>query len=179
MAIGDVAAWRTAFGAMEKVADDSWKANLANTLDGLVTSKLSSPGLFDPDDKPAAVFTFAKSTFQAALSDALPSTLQSALASALSASSIVVPTGSYIGSPGNLATTFSAVASAVLDPTSITAAAAKLLELLNQTPVSDPDQAPGPATFREAFLLLTMTTTGTNSVTPTPGPLTDAARAMA
>lgn len=179
MAIGSIADWRTAFAAMPKVSDDSWKGNLANTVDGLVTSKLSSPGLLNPSGQPAAVFTFAKSTFQSALSDALPATLQSALAAALSASSIVVPVGSYIGSPGNPATTFSAVASAVLDPPSISAASAKLLELLNQTPVGDPDLAPGPATFREAFLLLTMTTTGTNSVTPTPGPLTDAARAMA
>ena len=179
MAIGSIADWRTAFGAMPLVADTSWKGHLADVVDGLVTSLLSSPGLLNPGGQPAAVFSFAKSTFEGALSNALPATLQSALAAALSSSSIVVPVGSYIGSPGNPATTFSAVSSAALDPPAVSASSAKLLELLNQTPVSDPDLAPGPVTFREAFLLLTMTTTGTNSVTPTPGPLTDAARAMA
>lgn len=180
MAIGNDNAWRTAFADMPVVSDSSWKGNLANTLGDLVDGLLSSPGLFNPSAQPAAVFTFGRAAFQSALSGNTAAVISSAFNAGLTASTVVVATGSYVGSL-TPATTFSVVATAILDPASVALAVAEILTIEGKTPVADPMQSAVPPVFRSAFLKLTMTTTGTNSVVPPagPNPLTDAARSMA
>ncbi len=48
---------------------------------------------------------------------------------------------------------------------------AKVQELASSVPVADASNSDFPVKMREAFLLLTGTVTGTNSVIPIPGPL--------
>ncbi len=178
MALGPEQDWIDAFAGMPVVADASWKGNLANVIDSLVTNKLSSPGLLGPTGQPAAVFTFGKAAFQGALGTPDPAGLASALAAGLAASTAVVAPGSYIGTD-TPATKFSVVASSLIDPASQSAAAAKIASDVGGKPaVDDPNDSQVPGVFRAAFLLLKLTTSGTNSVAPTPAPLTDPLRAM-
>ena len=178
MALGSATDWKNAFAAMDKVDDDAWKDNLANTIDGLVTGKLSSPGLLNESGSPAASFTFGKAAFKSGLSgEGTAAVISSAMQAGLAASTITVPAKSYVGT-STPASTFSVVTTVVLDPASITLAVAKVLTIAGKAAVSDASESAVPPIFREAFLLLTMTTTGSNAVSP-PAPLTDALRSMA
>lgn len=178
MALGSETDWIEAFAnGLPNVGDDSWKANLANTIDELVTNLLSSPGLLNSSGQPAAVFTFGKAAFQSGLSGNTAAAISSAIQAGLTASTAVVAPGAYIGTD-TPATKFSVVASSIITPASIALAVAKILEIEGQPNADDPLDSAVPPIFREAFLLLKLTTTGTNSVAPTPSPLTDAERAM-
>jgi hypothetical protein len=177
MALGSETDWKEAFADMPTVGDTSWKGNLANVIDSLVTNKLSSPGLLGPTGQPAAVFTFGKSAFQGALSNANAANLSAAIQAGITASTVTVAPGSYVGTD-TPATKFSAVTTAALDVPSIALASAKVLEVAGKTPQADALDSEVPGIFRQAFLLLTLTTSGLNSVAPTPATLIDAARAM-
>ena len=177
MVLADAAAWQTAWATVPAVKNDSWKANLANKVDSLVTGLLTTNGLFKAPGQPALTFTFAKSTFQGALTDNKPATLANAFETAILASTYVVPINSFIGTD-TPATKFSAVASCVVDPASVALAKAKFLEIVGLEPVKAANKSQFPVKLRDAFLLLTVTTTGTNSVAPTPSPLTDPGRAL-
>jgi hypothetical protein len=176
MALGSDNDWRAAFGEMPTVGDDTWKANLADTIDGLVTNLLSSPGLLNESGEPAAVFTFGKSAFQAGLSGNTAAAISSAMQAGLTASTAVVAALSYT-TPKTPATTFSAVATSIITPASIALATAKILQIAGKANVDDPLDSLVPPIFREAFLLLKLTTTGSDSSSP-PVALTDAERAM-
>jgi hypothetical protein len=178
MALDSENDWIEAFAEdLPNVGNDAWKANLANLIDGLVTNKLSSPGLINSSGEPSAVFTFGKSAFQSALSNNTPAVISAAMQAGLTASTAVVEAGSYIvvDSP---ATKFSSIVSSIISPASIALAAAKILEIGGVPNADDPLDSAVPPIFREAFLLLKLTTTGLNSVAPTPATLVDTERAM-
>ena len=178
MVLANAAAWQTAWATIPNVGDTSWKANLADFVDSLVTNLLTTNGLFKAPSTPALTFTFAKSTFQSALTDNKPATLANAFEDAILASTYLVPINSFIGTD-TPATKFSVVESCVVDPASVALAKAKFLEITGLSPdVSAANQSQFPVKLREAFLLLTVTTTGTDSVISAPSPLTDAGRAL-
>lgn len=176
--IGDLATWRTSYSALPQVGDDSWKANLANylgdELDGLLNLQTYVTGGGFP------VFTFDRATFQSNLTDGVGTGvagMQAAFTAAIATSTWVIAIGTKFG-VGTPAETFSTPGVAVPDPAGISAGAAKIGELASAAPTSDPDESEFPLKLREAFLLLTYTVTGTNSVAPTPGPISDPLRGV-
>ena len=181
--IDSLSIWQSTFEALSKQED--WTQNFADWVDNRVTNKMDLIGVLHPSGN-ALSFTFNKSTFKSAL-ELLPivsnkvigvTGFANAWESALLASSVSTLSGSYIGS-ATPTTTWSVVNSTVLDAPGIAAGKAKILELAN-----DPNVGAGeskfPEKFMDAFLLLTVTTTGLDS-TPTPAgplPLNDASRAV-
>jgi hypothetical protein len=147
------------------------------------TPKLSLPGL-TPSVSPLPV-VFGKSAFKAIFSTLAPGLSQSAAMAkvadaweaGLLAATVTVAPGSFVGSPSP-PTTWSVVASSVFTPASIALGKAKILELVGAANVADAANSQTPVKFREATLLLKVTTSGTNSVTPTPGPFVDANRSV-
>lgn len=180
MALASVSSWQDDWqNNVPNVSDDSWQANLANFVADHVTSLLTSNGLFKAVGQPALTFTFAKATFQSNLGTGTADELVAAFQAAWAASTYVVPVGSFIGTD-TPATKFSVVASCIPDAASLVLAAAKIAQVIG-IPVASADdgyKSQFPVKLREAFLLITITTTGTNSVAPTPSTLTDTARAL-
>lgn len=176
MAIDALQIWKDELAALPKVADTSWAANFAAWYADRLAGITTSPSALVPT---GFVFTFAEAIFAAQLLSLTPTT--SALAgitgfanaweAALNATTVVVGPGSF-KPPSSPATLFSVVATTIIDPPSIALGKAKLLELVTAPPVADPQNSQFPVKFREATLLLTITVSGTNSITPTPTPLT-------
>lgn len=174
--IDPLSTWQSTLAALPKVGDNSWALNFANWYAGRIAAiqpdptKLVATGF---------VFTFQSPTFASNLQTLGPTAsatagitgFADAWLTAMDASTAVVAPGTF-KPPSSPATTFSIVASTVIDPASKTAARAKLLELITAPPVADPLLSQFPVKFREATLLLTITVTGTNSASPTPAPLT-------
>ena len=151
------------------------------------TPKLDLPGLTLAAPPLPAVL--GKSAFKAIYSTLAVGLTQAAaiaiIASAweagLLAATVSVLPGDSIGVP-TPATTWSAVSSSIFDPASITLGKAKILELIGAPNVDDAEDSLTPVKFREATLLLTVTTTGLDSTPPGSGgplPLVDPARAVA
>lgn len=167
--------WKDELENLPKVNDSSWALNFAEWYaDRLVNIEADSSVL---DTSAGFVFTFAETTFALALTSLSPTTdpvagitsFANAWESAILATTVVVAPGAFIP-PSDPATTFSAVTGTVIDPPSIAAAKAKIIELGSSSPVDDPQDSEFPVKFREATLLLTITVTGLNSL-PTPTPL--------
>jgi hypothetical protein len=177
MAIAPLATWRSTFANLPLVTDTSWQANIANWVNDNISgaNKLALNGMVGT----GLTFTFNKASFQSGLASANNiAGFANALSTALTASLAVVAVGSSIANPPTPASTFSAVITTVVDPASITAANAKILELNSAQAVESAYDSDFPLRFREAILLLTVTTSGTNSVTPTPAALVDTSRAV-
>lgn len=148
--------------------------NLTDEVDAATTGKAQLQGITG-----SVQFTFGKAIFyQQLLSitpvpQALPGVTKFVMAwvAAIQASVMLVPAGAIFGSPSP-ATIWSAPPVTVLDPPSLVVAQSTLqADLLKQgmNPVnSSGDSDFGPA-FRRAFLKLTYTVTGLNSVTPDNG----------
>jgi hypothetical protein len=176
MAIAPLATWRSTFANLPLVTDTSWQANIANWVNDNISgaNKLALNGMVGT----GLTFTFNKASFQSGLASANNiAGFANALSTALTSSLAVVAVGSSI-LPTTPATTFSVVASTIVDPASITAANAKILELNSAQAVQNAYDSDFPLRFREAILLLKITTSGTNSVAPTPAPLVDPLRAV-
>jgi len=151
-----------------------WAKKLSDAIDGLVTNKAQLAGITG-----SVVFTFNKSVFMAQLM-ALTFTPVAAVAAqiiglawgaAMQASTMVVPAGSYLGTPSP-ATTWSVVTASMIDPPSIAAAQAGLISTLSvmQAVKNAEDSALGSALYK-AFTQCTATVSGLDS-TPSPsGPL--------
>lgn len=193
--IDPLATWRSTLAALPKVSDNSWAANFA----GWVADRISATGAADGkgiETKPTNltlaspppggfIFTFDEATFATQLQALTPTTDPSAgingfanawataIAGTVFPTTLNVTPGAFIP-PTSPTTLFSAVTSVLLDPASILAAKAKIIELASSTPVDDPNLSEFPVKFREAFLLLTITVVGLDSTTPTPVPLTAA-----
>lgn len=182
MAVDALSTWQTTFAALPKTKDTSWAANFATWADDRVTSKLTQDSGIQG---PGLTFTFNKAIFQTALLLLLPvpdallgiKGFADAWQTAMASSVAITAVGSSVGAPSP-ATTWSVVASTTIDPASIVLGHTKILELVNSPKVADALESEFPIKFREAFLLLTISTLGTNSVAPTPGPLNDLARAV-
>jgi hypothetical protein len=182
MAIDSLAVWQSTFEALPKQAD--WTQNFVDWVDDRVTSKMELPGLFHASGTPFT-FTFTKATMKTAL-DALTTTDDQAQAisdfadawgDAVTASVAVVIPLTYIGTD-TPTTKWSVVTTTLIDPASITAGKAVINTLASEPPAAT---SKFPEKFRDAFLSLTVTTTGLDS-TPTPAgplPLVDPARAVA
>jgi len=179
MSIGSVGDWQNEYADIPLVSDDSWKQTLADYLGGLLDNLLTLQTY-----SPAPIFTFGKAAFVTGLAGADPSTpgsgvaaLQTAFSAGVLASTMIAtPPVSF--TPVTPATTFSVVVSTLPDAPSIAAGQAKIAELSSAAETSDPLLSDFPVILREAFLLLTYTVIGTNSVAPTPGPLTDPLRGV-
>jgi hypothetical protein len=181
MTIEALSVWKDEWENLPKVADDTWKQNLADyisaRLDGLLWFQTyePAPGHFD--------FGFLQAPFISALAGvdfSNPIGIQqiaAGMAAAITASTDLVAVGSSIGPAGNPATTYSAVTSTVFDSASITLMQNKILTI-DPTPVASAQDSDFPVKLREGVLLLTATISGTNSVAPTPSALTDPARGV-
>lgn len=178
MAIDSLADWKSTLTALPKVADNSWAANFANWYYDRIINIETDPSFLD--SSAGFIFTFDTATFQTELEALTPTDnattgitgFADAWETALLASAALVATGAFVPPPGNPATTFSAVASTVIDIPSITAGKNKLLELTTAPPTANALTSDFATKFREATLLLTITVAGTNSASPTPAPLT-------
>lgn len=176
MAIDPLSTWKTTLAALPKTADNSWADNFANWYADRIAGITTDPSALVPT---GFVFTFAKPIFKTQLLALTPT--PSALAgitgfanaweTALNATTVVVAPGTF-KPPSSPATIFSVVASTIIDPASIAAGKAKIIELVTAPPVDDAMNSQFPIKFRDATLLLTIIITGTNSATPTPSPLT-------
>lgn len=178
MALGPVGDWSSTFNSLPKVGDTSWAANLADAVDGLTTGKLE---LTNIKTTPAS-FIFGKAAFEAALLPLQP--VDSAMTGAqnfagaweqgILASVMSVSSGASVGLPATPANTFSAPPATILDAPSLVLAKAGLVSAIASIVPSENADTFAEA-FRNAFLALTYTSTGLNSVTPTPATLVDAA----
>lgn len=191
--IDSLAIWRAALIALPKVSDSSWAANFA----AFVADRISPIGAADGkgiETDPTIltlasppplglIFTFPQATFATSLQvltpteDPVAGIAGFADAWANSMSTIVFPAtlnvlmGAFVP-PSTPATLFSSITAVTIDPASLIAAKAKISELASSTPVADANNSDFPVKFREAFLLLTITVVGLNSIVPTPTPLT-------
>jgi hypothetical protein len=170
--IGDDTAWRAAYANVPLVGDDSWKQNLADYLGDLLDNLLNLSTYVSPGVPPYPAFLFDRSTFAGALTGA-PGAWVVDLQAAFTA---VIPTSPFTILPLTVfgaatpAETFSTPGVAVADPPSITLGVAKIGELVSSPQVGDPLLSDFPVKMRAAFLLLTYTVTGTNSL-PVPTPM--------
>ena len=182
--------WKSEIEGMPKVADDSWHDNFANLVDGLTSSKLFVGNIIG-----VTTFTFGKGAFKTALaacaivSDPIVAgqNFANAWAAGIAASTMSVPTGAAVGAP-TPATIFGPLNTAgapagppttLIDAPSIAAAKTALGTAISIAPPADNALAFATA-FRAAFLSLTFTTTGFNSLPfappgSVPAPLVNAA----
>lgn len=164
--------WIDAYEALPLVSDATWKQNLADYCGDLIDNILAL------STYSAGAFTFGRSQFASALTDTDGVVgLQSAFSAGVSASTWVINSGTTFGA-ATPAETFSTSGVAVADPAGISAGQALIAALTGAPQVGDPTLSEFPTTLRNAFLALTFTVTGTNSVAPTPGPINDVARAV-
>lgn len=180
MAVQPLATWRSTLATLPKVATPAWALNFANWYhQQIIPGITTNPANLTPV---GFVFTFPVATFATQLQALGPAPtalagitgFANAWETALLATVVVVAPGSFIP-PSTPATLFSVVNSTIITPASIAAGKAKLLELVTAPVVADPLLSEFPVKFREATLLLKITVTGLNSVTPAnggPNPLT-------
>lgn len=174
--VDPLSTWQSTLAALPKVSTNSWASNFASWYAGRIvaikpsTSALTASGF---------LFTFPTAAFASQLQSLPQTTSQlsgiqgfaNAWAVAIASTVVFCAPGTF-KPPTTPATLFSVVATTTIDTASITAGKNKILELATSPPVSDPTMSDFPVKFRAATLLLTITVMGTNSVTPTPGPLT-------
>lgn len=181
MALEDQTTWGLFFKDLPKVSDDSWIDTLVAYLENRINENLKLIGYF-PENGNSIVLN--SSYIKSAISSSNASTgdliekLASGLKSAVTLpNTLTVSSGSYIliDTP---ATKFSLVTLSIINSASASLLEAKILELLTAPLVENAKDSQFPVKIRDAFLLLTATISGTNSVSPTPGPLIDAARGV-
>lgn len=168
--------WKTTLAKIPKVPDKSFGLNFAKWYFDRIKKIEPKPSVLTPV---GFKFPFPTPLFANELEKLppVPTSLAgitgfaNAWEKAIKATVPVLQPGTVFGAPSP-STTFSAIASTVIDPASIVAGKAKLLELVTAPPVADATMSQFAVKFREATLLLTITVTGTNSDTPTPAPLT-------
>lgn len=170
--IEDEATWKSTFNDLPKVSDSSWKQNFANWIAARTDGKLVLATY-----SPSPSFTFNSATFQNNLSETINTGLASLVAawnSSIAASTMAVTPPTYF-TPQTPQSTFSTVISVLPDPASIAVGASIIAELALAQPTTD---SLFPVKFRNAFLSLTYTVTGTDSSAPTPIALVDPIRGV-
>jgi hypothetical protein len=164
--------WISELVNLPKVNSAVWATNFANYYADRIVGIQTDPSALTS----AMVFTFAKPVFEAQLMALMPvtdqtvGTLNFALAweAAILASTAVVPPGAFIP-PATPTTTFSVVISTVINPASIAAGKAKIMELATAPQVADASLSQFPIKFRDATLLLKVDVDGLDSTTPGDG----------
>lgn len=187
MTLEALSTWKSTFKtSVVPTAGGGWPDFLTNWYAARFNApRLSLPGLTIA--APPLPATFGSAAFRAIYATLTQGLTQSAAiniianawAAGLAASTVLVKPGDSIGTPSP-ATTWSTVASSIFTAASVTAGKAKILELIGAPNVADALDSQTPIKFREATLLLKVTTTGQNSVVPPggPNPLVDTARAV-
>ena len=177
MPVDNLLVWRSGFNDLPLVGDDSWIPNFANWVSGRVSGKAQLQGIGGTPP----VFTFNTGVFMNYLARMEPTDdvnkaverLAAAWAAAVKASVFSVSPGAYFNSPSP-ATLWSIVGGnvGVLEIPSVSGAESQLRSALaNAQQTDDGLQSKIPEVLRSAFLKLNYKISGTNSVTPTPGPL--------
>jgi hypothetical protein len=176
MAIDALSVWKTTFAALPRVDDISWAASFATWVDDRVTAKAALTDITTA--KPP--FTFDRATFQTEL-EALSVTSFSSVGAtnfanawetAMNNSLVLTVVANDFTGGGGAANTWSVVTTALIDAASVTSSKATLISALTSAPVcSDALDSEFPQIFRNAFLALTGTVDGLNSL-PIPTPLT-------
>jgi len=174
MTVNPLNDWKSKFKDMPKSNSAAWGKNLADLYSELIQNIETDPTALQS----VLTFTFQKPIFASLMMSMPPVTSSQAGAlgvataweTAILASTVAVANGAIIPPPSP-ATTFSVVASSVIDPQSIIGAKKKILELASAKPTSKSEDAKMPVILREATLLLTITVTGTDSTPPPSGPL--------
>lgn len=169
MALDSESDWKTAWADVPLVPDASWKANLALFLSDLTSGKLKLSTIFSAPGTGAGDFTFNAATFQGALSGNSASVLADAWEAGVGASVMNVAASAFVGSDSP-ATKFSVVTTAIIDPASIAAGKAIVMSLASIPLTDDVLDSQFASKMRLAFLSLTVTVTGINSVVPPAGP---------
>ena len=171
--------WKKTLNDLSKSSDPVWATKFANWYAERIANIAPDPSFLTAV---GFVFAFPTPAFASALM-ALPPTTSApagiagyAAAWETSILSIVYPVGISVSSGSSIPptappTTFSAVTSVLIDPSSIAAGKAKILELINSKPVSNSNDSQFPIKFREATLMLKINVSGMNSQPPTPVPL--------
>lgn len=172
MALEPLSVWKSTLAQIAKVDKSDWVGNLARWMGERSTMKLELMPI-----QGQVLFNFNQGLFEAQLRSAAPTDLAvrganqfaGAWANAVMASQMVVMPSSYLAAP-TPATTWS-VAATLLDPPTITAARVFLLaKLASAAPVDEGFLSHMAEAFRSAFLMVTATVTGMNSL-PIPTPL--------
>jgi len=175
MPIDDLSTWQTTMADIPKVSDNSWATNFSNWTDERVTGKAQLTGVITTNFP----FSFNKTIFKNSLltisssvdvliaANNFASVWETAILASLFLN--VMP-GDNFGVP-TPATIWSSITSSLIDIPSISVAKALLIAgLTGSSPVSDPLDSVFPEAFRSAFLSLTGTVTGLNSLPPPSGP---------
>lgn len=176
MTVDILTTWKSTLFALPNVGSSIWSTNFSQWYADRIANIEPNPTSLVPT---TFVFTFPVSTFATALA-ALTNTnnattgitgfadaWKSAIQTMAFPATLSVATGAF-EPPATSASTFSSVASVVIDPASITAAYNKILELATSPNVSG-DASEFPKKFRDATLLLTITVSGDDSTTPGDG----------
>ena len=179
MAIDPLSTWKSTLAALPKVANNSWAANFAAWYAGRIVSITPKPANLVPT---GFLFTFNQALFASGLIALTPTNnalsgiqgfadaWEAAILTTVYPATLTLLPGTFVP-PTSPATLFSVIASVLIVPASIAAAKAKIIELATSPPAADVNDSEFPLKFREATLLLKINVTGTNSVAPTPGPL--------
>ena len=164
--------WRNTLKSLQATDQLLWTSRLAQWAAARTTMKLSLSNIVGP-----VTYTFNMGQFDALLKTCLTTDqkvaaaaqISNAWAAAAMSSPMLVLPGSSLGVPSP-ATTWSAVA-AVIDPPSVMMAKMQLMQgLLAAEAVEDGYLSKMAEAFRQAFLSLSFTVTGMNSL-PIPTPL--------
>lgn len=175
----DETAWKAAYAdedTMPLVSDSTWKNNLSEKYLAALLD-----GFHNLETYITATFTFDKATFEGLLTGETGTGvagLQAAFAAAALSSTWLIPIGTTFELVPTLATTFSTLGVAAVDPDSITDGVDLIGELDGATPTSDPLDSQFPIKLRAAFMILKYNVLGSNSVVPTPGPINDLLRGV-
>ena len=176
MATDILSSWKDAFAALTPTDHPTaWADELADWVDSHISAKLVlDPGVVSGDP---IVYTWDAQTFADTLKTASPGSDPNAITVIADAWELAtlsgimaVPSGASLGAP-TPATTWSAPPLTVVDPASVVAAKTVMTaDLLAMPPTADIDEVALPEILRTAFLGLTFTLTGLNSVPPPTGP---------
>ncbi|UCF50247.1 MAG: hypothetical protein JSU91_01845 [Thermoplasmatales archaeon] len=177
MAIDSLATFQSTFAALPLVETGVWTTNFSDWLDARVTAKAEIAEVTHA----VTPFTFDKATFKSELDKlgVTNSRLDGATAFAnawrvaIDSSTFVTLAGDFVNPPpATSANTWSVVTSSIIDTSSKDTAEAQIItDIVNASNVLDPLNSDLPKILRDAFLNLTISITGLNSVAPTPAPL--------
>lgn len=173
--IDPLATWKSELKKLEPIDSADWAIKFAQFVADRVpmaeldAKVMTATGLFS--------FTFNQALFASGLFPILPSPsappviLQFANAwEAAVLASVAVSTPGIAFNPATPATIFSAVISTTVDIPSVAIGKLKIMELAYIKVDKDTDGSEFAEKFRDAFLSLTFTVSGINTITPTPTP---------
>ena len=173
MAIPPAIVFQNKIASLKPTSATDWAPNLAAAVASLVNGMVSLSPLMG-----SITFTFQQSVFATQLMSIPPGNMAAvqanliatAWASAVQASTLVVAPGSFLGVPAP-PTLFSVVMVSMIDAASIASAKAFLAAQLSAAqPVSIGVQNKFGSAIHDAFLMLTATVSGLNSIPSPSGP---------